>query len=133
MNSKRSHEGYFCLDHTASPGLPDEVVVPQGLPPGAGKRLFESSTFTCSHCEVVVVKNPDRSRERAWCKHCDHYICDVCGSELHRTGICYPFKARVADMIDAELAKAASTVVFQSPLLSTDAEQKPAPSSIIVL
>jgi hypothetical protein len=74
-------------------------MVPQGMPPGSGHGVFESATFTCSHCEAVVVKNPNRSRERTWCKKCDHYICDACGAELARTGDCYPFKAMVNDLL----------------------------------
>lgn len=117
MNSKRSHEGYFCTDHRGSPGLADEVVMAQGLSAGAGKGLFESATFTCSHCEAVVVKNPDRSRERAWCKKCDHYICDGCGKTLHETGICYPFKAMVNDLLNLQDKRPAESVITQSALL----------------
>jgi hypothetical protein len=100
--SKRSLEGYFLLDNSNSPGVPDSVVVPQGLIPGAGRGKFESASFTCSHCEWVVVLNPDRSRERGYCPKCDHYVCDAC--EVLRTasgGACYPYKARVQDAIEA--------------------------------
>ena len=117
MTSKRSHEGYFLLDHRHSPGVPDSVVVAQGLPPGAGHGVFESATYTCSHCEVVVVKNPDRSRERAWCKKCDHYICDGCGAELHRTGLCYPFKAKAMDILAAIDKGPRESDVHQSPVI----------------
>ncbi len=57
---------------------------------GAGKR-FESATITCSHCQRVVVLNPDRSRERGYCKKCDHYICDGCTDLLAKTRQCVPF------------------------------------------
>lgn len=120
MHSKRNHEGYFLMDHRNSPGVPDEIVVAQGLDPCAGKRVFESATFTCSHCEAVIVKNPNRSRERAWCKKCDHYICDGCGAELHKTGICYPFKAMVEDLRNAHAQTGqlpSPSEVFQSPTI----------------
>jgi predicted RNA-binding Zn-ribbon protein involved in translation (DUF1610 family) len=123
MSSKRSHEGYFATDHRGSPGVPDEIVVAQGLQPGAGKGLFESATFTCSHCEAVVIKNPDRSRERAWCKKCDHYICDNCGMALHQTGVCYPFKAMVNDILNLQAKAPAQSEVSASALLTPEIDQ----------
>ena len=47
---------------------------------GAGRGVFECATYTCSHCQVVVMINPLRTRERAYCLKCDHRICDVCGA-----------------------------------------------------
>jgi len=79
MTSKRSHEGVILLDSRDTPGLTDAEVVSQGLPAGAGKGLFEAPTYTCSHCQRVVILNPKRNRERAYCTGCDHYICDDCG------------------------------------------------------
>lgn len=106
------------MDHRGSPGVPDEIVQKDGLVSGAGHGLFESATFTCNHCEAVVVKNPDRSRERAWCKKCDHYICDGCGMTMHKTGLCYPFKAMVADILNLQDRRPAESVVEQSALLT---------------
>jgi len=80
MTSKRSHEGYLLMDHRGGPGLSDSIAVPAGLPAGAGRGVFEAPTITCSHCQVVVVLNPLRNRERAYCSSCDHYICDRCGA-----------------------------------------------------
>ena len=80
------------LDHRDSPGLPTE------LPPGMGCGLFEAPTVTCSHCQVVVIVNPLRNRDRAYCQKCDHYICDVCGKALQVTGICRPFKQVIEDV-----------------------------------
>jgi hypothetical protein len=136
MTSKRSHEGYFLLDHSSGPGVPVEAVLSAGLEMKAASGLYECATFTCSHCEAVVYINQKRTRDRAWCKKCDHYLCDGCGAELHLTGICYPMKARAADIINAELRKTASVEafalpssgeVFQSPLLASEE-----PSSIII-
>lgn len=42
----------------------------------SGGTLEESATVTCSHCQRVVVLNPLRTRERHYCRKCDHYICD---------------------------------------------------------
>ena len=95
MNSKRSHEGYFMMDNRVNSGIPDELVVKQGLPAGAGKGLFEAPTYTCSHCQAVVVLNPNRQRERAYCRGCDHYICDACGVERAQSMTCKTFKQKI--------------------------------------
>jgi hypothetical protein len=80
MSSKRAKEGYLMIDHRASyMPVPDEVMLKDGLPAGSGKGLFEAPTYTCSHCQYVVVINPKRTRERAYCRGCDSYICDGCG------------------------------------------------------
>jgi hypothetical protein len=70
MRSKRSQEGYFLVDHRA-------VAAPRfECGPAPGGATFESATITCSHCNVVVVLNPDRTRARGYCSRCDHYVCD---------------------------------------------------------
>lgn len=123
MNSKRSHEGYFLMDNRGSPGVPDSVVTKQGLVAGAGKGLFECATFTCNHCERVVsviFKGKTRVRETAWCKKCDHYLCDDCGAELHKTGVCYPFKSMVDDLRNKQEQTGrivSPSEVFQSPTI----------------
>lgn len=72
MNSKRSQEGYLLIDHRAGEGLG-----PAGTPLAAG-AVFECGIHTCSHCQRGVIVNPLRTRERAYCPKCDHYICDEC-------------------------------------------------------
>jgi hypothetical protein len=110
--SKRSHEGYFMLDHSQTSSVPDELVIAAGLPAGAGKGLFEAATYTCSHCQAVVVINPKRNRERAYCRGCDHYICDGCGAIRAQTGVCKTFR-QVVDEILAQAEKQADA----SPIL----------------
>jgi hypothetical protein len=68
MASLKRHEGFLMIDHRASPGLPE---VPEGT-------LFEAAILTCSHCQVTMIRNPARTRARAYCTGCDHYICDRC-------------------------------------------------------
>ncbi len=92
MSSKRSHEGYLMIDNRVNDGVSAEVIHKLGLPPGAGMGMFEAPTITCSHCQAVVVINPLRNRERAYCSKCDHYLCDTCGAQLAATGVCRPFK-----------------------------------------
>lgn len=118
MTSLRSHEGYFLMDHRNSPGIPDGIVVAEGLIPGAGKGVFESATFTCSHCQVVVVLNPDRSRDRGYCRKCDHYVCDNCETaRVASGGACFPFSSRAAQMLETADKLRTTTESFQSPLI----------------
>ena len=91
MRTKRSYEGVLLIDHRVSPGVPDQMM-PAGMPLGSGHGLFEAPIYTCSHCQKQVVVNPLRNRSRAWCRYCDHYICDPCGGILHTTGICKTYK-----------------------------------------
>ena len=81
MSSKRSKEGYMLLDHRAANPVPDEIMMKDGLPSGSGRGVFESATYTCSHCQYVVVMNPQRTRDREYCRGCDSYICDGCGEQ----------------------------------------------------
>lgn len=94
IHSKRSHEGYLLIDNRQSPGVPVELLqtVEPVLPPGASVGMFEAPTITCKHCQKVLVLNPLRTRDRAWCQKCDHYICDECGAVLTATGICKTFE-----------------------------------------
>jgi hypothetical protein len=59
MASLRRHEGYLLLDNSVS-----------------GGARVESATITCAHCHAIVVLNPQRTRPRAYCQKCDHYVCD---------------------------------------------------------
>jgi hypothetical protein len=59
--------GYVEIDHRAA-----------GAPFPTGKLHFEADTYTCRHCERVVVLNPERKRERYKCSGCNHHICDDC-------------------------------------------------------
>src|SRR5690242_19633117 len=68
-------KSYFFLDNSNSP-----VAVTQTLPTGevltvAPGEVVEMAALTCSHCSVVVVLNPQRTRERKWCRRCGGYLC----------------------------------------------------------
>jgi len=88
MSSLKRFEGYLLIDHSNSPGLTEAQTHAMGLPPGAGQGLFESATITCSHCQVIVIKNPERNRERAYCSKCGRYLCDACGALYGLTKEC---------------------------------------------
>ena len=82
MFSKRALEGVLVVDHRNSPGLTDADLLSAGLDPRThphvGKGAFyESATITCAHCQAIVILNPQRSRPRNYCAHCDHYVCDL--------------------------------------------------------
>jgi hypothetical protein len=92
-NSKRSKEGYLMIDNRAAyMPVPDKDLHENNLPPEAGRGLFETSTYTCSHCESIVVMNPMRTREREYCRGCDSYICDGCGYEKKQGKPCKTMK-----------------------------------------
>jgi hypothetical protein len=61
MQSKRQFDGELSIDNRSS-----------------GGGLVEFATMTCSHCNVVFLRNPGRTRARQFCSKCDHYICDSC-------------------------------------------------------
>lgn len=77
--------------------------------PIAGRRLVEVPTYTCTHCEAVVVMNPERVRPRYTCRGCDHMICDTCAAIKEKTGVCKTF----AQLVDEHLNR----VVKNQPLI----------------
>lgn len=104
LHSKRSHEGYLLIDHTAGDGM-DSLGQRPAVP---GGRKLESATITCSHCQRVVVLNPDRSRSRGYCPKCDHFICDDC--EIVRVasgGACKPFKQVIDEHLESVVKRQA--------------------------
>jgi hypothetical protein len=80
--------GYFEVDHRNA-GAP----APGGIP-----KYFEADTYTCSHCNGVVVMNPLRKRERYKCNGCFHHVCDDCAAKLAAGAPCKTMN-QVADEI----------------------------------
>lgn len=93
---KKDRENYLMIDHRHAAPVPDDVVRRAGLPVGAGRGLTEIPTYTCRHCQRQVIVNPDRKRERVWCRACDSYLCDTCAAHRAQTGECKTFD-QVAD------------------------------------
>lgn len=79
MHSKRSLEGYLLIDNRHAPAAER-----------AGTGVTEVPTLTCSHCHTQMVVNPMRTRERPYCRKCDHYLCDGCAAVATLTGECRP-------------------------------------------
>lgn len=100
MSTLRSKEGYLMMDHRAGAGVPDSIMVPLGLPVGSGQGLFETPTYTCSHCNGTVVMHPLRKRERGYCRKCDANICDTCNVIMARNKECTPFEKLVDDILN---------------------------------
>lgn len=101
MSSLKRHEGYLFIDHRASPGITAEFIRSCGKNPadflivGEGK-MVEAATYTCSHCQKVVVIKPDRTRARGYCPKCDRQVCDACEAlRFLSGGECNLFRKRV--------------------------------------
>lgn len=102
MRSKRSDEGCVLIDHRNSPGISAEFIKANNLDApavGAG-QVFESSIVVCHGCGRDIILNPNRSREREWCREHDAYLCDGCGLTRKLTGSCVPLKKRLADLFN---------------------------------
>lgn len=102
------------LDHRAGAGLPEDLAVLAGLPYFSGRGMFEAPTFTCSHCNTVVVLNPMRNRDRAYCGKCDHYVCDGCGAiRAQDGGKCKTFNQIIEEVQEnAARAEQSSSIIF---------------------
>jgi hypothetical protein len=96
----KQREGYLQIDHRSSPGLTEQQAETTRLPPQLLRegKMLELATLTCSHCKTVQIKNPLRTRERAHCPECDHYICDLCGIAYRQTSVCRPWAQVVEDV-----------------------------------
>lgn len=110
VSTKSNHENYLFID--AGAGIPAEMLVAVGLDPRLGRGQHELKTFTCNHCATQLIVNPWRTRERAWCKSCDHYVCDRCKeAQVAAGGACRPFRALADEVAEAfDKGKDLSTV-----------------------
>ena len=95
QTTPRKYEGYFMRDDRAS-----------------GGTLFECATYTCSHCQAIVMVDPLRTRPRAFCIKCNHRLCDRCGAVLAQTQIC-----KTVNQAIEEMQERAARVAPQSPII----------------
>lgn len=100
MKSKLNNTGYLMIDNRNA-SVPDELTAKAGLPDYAGRGLFEAATYTCNHCHAVVLMNPARTRERGYCRGCDHYICDACATVRARTLECKTMNRVIDEVLTA--------------------------------
>ncbi len=68
----------------------------------AGGKNFEAATYTCTHCEAVVVLNPNRTRERYTCRGCNHLICDGCAVRRTAGEPCRTYAQHLDELADLE-------------------------------
>lgn len=56
----------------------------------SGGELQEFKTFTCAHCNCVVVMHPKRTRSRGYCRKCHALVCDdrVCIEQCNPIQAC---------------------------------------------
>ena len=80
----------------------DQRNVGAALPLGM-QRHFEADTYTCSHCQVVVIMNPARVRERYKCNGCSHHICDNCAAEIATGKPCHTMQQTVDELLEQAL------------------------------
>ena len=139
MKSLRHLEGELLIDHRDSPGISEEAEVAMGLSPGstAGVR-FECATATCRHCQRVIMLRPDRSRERGFCRGCNHYICDACTSVYALDRVCRDIERQFDAILEEAYRKSAGQVHtgFQSPPIASDTPVGDTPttySSVILI
>lgn len=90
--------GYLMIDNRIADG-------PRGL--------FESATYTCNHCNAIVVKNPDRTRERHVCRGCNSVICDVCAEIRATTLQCVTMDQRIDEALTAAEKRAPEDPIIQ--------------------
>lgn len=91
----------------------DQRNVDAALPPGV-QRYFEADTYTCTHCQVVVVMNPARKRERYKCSGCNHHICDPCAADRYSGKSCRTFTQLVDEALNQSVREPGSGVI-QTP------------------
>lgn len=120
--------GYLIIDHSASPGIPEDIARQLHLDPRAVAegRVMEAGTMTCAHCKCTVFKNPLRTRERGFCAKCYHYVCDICAFKATQPDYMHtPFEK----VIDEHLA--AANVVPGLILPSYVCEDVPDPADLV--
>lgn len=89
------------MDHRASPGISEDMANKIGLPAkqlGAG-GLFEGAVLKCTHCPTPYIKNPDRKRQRNYCRKCKHYICDFCAETASKPDYIHRTFKEIIDMV----------------------------------
>lgn len=106
MKSLKQHEGVIYIDNRINAGVPDEVMVAMGYPVGSGHGVYESATYTCSHCHTVVIIEPKRTRERGYCRGCNRQICDGCNAVKAKTLSCNSMEKIIDETLEAAVKQA---------------------------
>jgi hypothetical protein len=114
VSSLNAKDGYIMVDNRVAP-VPDELLLRGGAALGMSRGLFEGATLHCKHCGAVVVKNPDRTRDRPMCRLCFVYICDGCDAVQHQPGYVHHTFEELCDLMQSgkyQLAGSASAPIL---------------------
>lgn len=87
--------------------LSDQRDVPASI---GGPRFLEADTFTCSHCQLVVIL--DRSVTQYKCSGCNHHICERCANKKKAGGPCVTWSQRIEAMQEQEARRPGSAVLI---------------------
>lgn len=79
----------------------------------SGGGLLEGATYTCNHCNAIVVKNAERTRERHVCRGCGRVICDVCAEIRATTLQCVPMEQVIDETLTAAEKRASEDPLIQ--------------------
>ena len=125
MFSIREKENYLLVDHRDSPGISAEEAakVRSDLVAPGGTRL-ETSTYKCCGCDKQVILNPDRARNREYCRECFSYMCDTCGLLRKLTGLHRPMKRFIAEYLDSAAKGPAALAHYQLQQAIYDAQRE---------
>lgn len=78
MSSKARFEGYLLTDHSQGPGVAFYSQTANSPLIYRAETKVEQATLWCCHCSACFLPNPDRDRQREYCRYCDNYLCDPC-------------------------------------------------------
>lgn len=98
-----THEGEIEIDHSASPGMPEQAAIKFSLDPSLTKegKVYRAPTLGCIHCGGVVILNPMRTRNRNFCPKCNRYICDSCHAVMQQPDYQHRTFLQVAEMLNS--------------------------------
>jgi len=92
------------------------LIITDSIPRGAGylecdnrasgQGHFEADTYTCTHCNRVVVMDPQRQRERYKCGGCNHHVCDECAALRLAGGPCRTMAQKIDEFFTAQARQA---------------------------
>ena len=72
-------QGWMLVDNGGPGSITKDQARAQGLPSTyATQSVVELDTLHCRCCGGVVIKNPERTRERNHCTKCNWFQCDGC-------------------------------------------------------
>jgi len=101
MSSKKRFEGYLLTDHRSGPGVNFYSSALRGPVVYPGDKLVEQATLWCCHCSANFLPNPDRDRQREYCRSCDKYLCDPCARTAKKPGYTHRSFHDIAAMVSS--------------------------------